>query len=229
MILAARSTREERMDTQCADYDDYARCLRDLSRVNAVTRTHRPTLAWLKRHAEPDEAFSLLDIACGHGDCLRAIRKRYPNARLTGVDLNPWATRAAMAATPPEAGITFVNGDAFAYRPPVPFDFIVSSQFAHHLTDEQVVALLRWQQAHARRGWFISDVHRHWFPYFGFPLLARIMFWHRYIREDGQISVARAFTRAEWDRLLAEAGVAGDIAWHFAFRLCVGSPLAGVQ
>lgn len=224
MTLAVRSTQDERMDTHCVDYDDYARCLRDLSRVNVVTQTHRPTLAWLKRHVARDEAFSVLDIACGHGDCLRAIRKRYPNARLTGIDLNPWATRAATEATPEEAGINFVNGDAFAYVPEEPFDIIISSQFAHHLTDGQVVEFLRWQQAHARRGWFISDVHRHWFPYYGFPLLARMMLWHRYIREDGQISVARAFIRAEWERFLAEAGVNGEIAWYFAFRLCVGSP-----
>jgi trans-aconitate methyltransferase len=212
------------MDTDCVDYADYARCLRDLSRVNVATQTHRPTLRWMARHVRPEEAFSLLDIACGHGDCLRAIRKRYPNAALTGIDLNPWATRAATEATPAAAGINFVNGDAFAYRPDTPFDIIVSSQFAHHLTNEQVVTFLAWQQAHARRGWFISDVHRHWLAYYGFPLLARVMAWHRFVREDGQTSIARAFIRSEWETLLARAGVKAEIGWYVPFRLCVGSP-----
>ena len=49
MSLAARSTADERMDTDCVDYDDYRHCLRDLARVNTVTLTHRPTLAWLAR------------------------------------------------------------------------------------------------------------------------------------------------------------------------------------
>ena len=49
MSLAARSTADERMDTDCVDFDDYRRCLRDLSRVNTVTLTHRPMLAWLAR------------------------------------------------------------------------------------------------------------------------------------------------------------------------------------
>ncbi|HET6609507.1 MAG TPA: methyltransferase domain-containing protein [Rhodopila sp.] len=224
MNLSARSTQQERMDTDCVDYADYARCLRDLSRVNVATQTHRPTLRWLARHVRPEEAFSLLDIACGHGDCLRAIRKRYPNAALTGIDLNPWATRAATEATPAAANINFVNGDAFAYRPDTPFDIIISSQFAHHLTDEQVVTFLAWQQTHAARGWFISDIHRHWLAYYGFPLLARAMAWHRFVREDGQTSVARAFIRSEWDSLLAGAGVKADIEWYLPFRLCVGSP-----
>jgi trans-aconitate methyltransferase len=224
MTLAQRSTQEERMDTDCAGFDDYASCLRDLSRVNALTFTHRPTIAWLKRHARPGDAFSLLDIACGHGDALRAIRRRFPNARLTGIDLNPWATRVAIAATPPEANISFLNDDALAYRPPEPFDFIVSSHFTHHLSDDQLAPFLAWQQAHAKRGWFISDVHRHWLPYYGFPLLARLMAWHRFVRQDGQISVARAFTRAEWEGFLAQAGVTAEIHWHLPFRLCVNSP-----
>jgi trans-aconitate methyltransferase len=224
MTLAVRSTQEERMDTDCVDYSDYARCLHDLSRVNVFTQTHRPTLRWLRRHVRQEEAFSVLDIACGHGDCLRAIRKRYPNARLTGIDLNPWATRAATDATPDAARISFVNGDAFAYQPGEPFDIIVSSQFAHHLTDEQVVHFLVWQQAHARRGWFISDLHRHWLAYYGFPLLARVMAWHQFVREDGQTSIARAFIRSEWETFLTRAGVKAEIGWYVPFRLCVGSP-----
>jgi hypothetical protein len=49
MTLAVRSTQPEQMDTDCADYADYSRCLRDLSRVNVVTFTHRPMLAWISR------------------------------------------------------------------------------------------------------------------------------------------------------------------------------------
>ena len=68
MSLSQRSTQAERMDTDCVDFADYARCLRDLSRVNTVTMTHRPMLAWLAARATP--GFSLLDIACGHGDII---------------------------------------------------------------------------------------------------------------------------------------------------------------
>jgi SAM-dependent methyltransferase len=212
------------MDTDCVDFEDYRSCLRDLSRVNIVTLTHRPMLSWLAARGTGD--FSVLDIACGHGDALRKIRGRFPAARLTGIDLNPWAVRAAQAATDPASGIDFINGDAFAYRPAEKFDFIITSQFTHHLTDDQVVGFLRWLQENAARGWFISDLHRHAFPYYGFPLLARAMFWHRFVREDGQISIARAFVRAEWQTLLRQAGITGQqatISWHIPFRLCVAT------
>jgi SAM-dependent methyltransferase len=224
MNLSRRSTQSERMDTDCADFADYSRCLRDLSRVNVVTLTHRPMLSWLARGAAGD--FSVLDVACGRGDALRKIRQRFPEARLTGIDLNPWASRAAEEATNPADRIEFINGDAFAYRPERKFDFIVTSQFTHHLTDEQVVTFLRWLQQNAGRGWFISDLHRHAFAYYGFPVLARLALWHRFVREDGQISIARAFRNAEWVALLREAGLTDQqafVAWHIPFRLCVGT------
>ena len=224
MSLAHRSTQQERMDTDCVDFEDYSRCLRDLSRVNIVTLTHRPMLAWLARRATA--GFSLLDVACGHGDALRKIRARFPDARLTGIDLNPWATRAAREATDPAAGIEFINGDAFAFMPEKKFDFIITSQFTHHLTNEQIVDFLRWLQINAGRGWFIGDIHRNFIPYYGFPVLARVAFWHRYVREDGQISVARAFIRTEWEALLRSAGISDEqavIAWYIPFRLCVAT------
>lgn len=230
MILSHRSAEAERMDTECADYADYSRCLRDLSRVNVATFTHRPMLAWLARRAGGPagvgEAFSVLDVACGHGDALRQIRRRHPDARLEGIDLNPWSARAAREATDPADRITFRTGDAFAHAPARPFDFIISSQFTHHLTDDQVVDFLRWLQANAARGWFIGDLHRHVVPYYGFPLLARLAGWHRFVRQDGQVSIARAFVRAEWADLLARAGIAGAqaaVTWHLPFRLCVAS------
>ncbi len=226
MSLAARSSQPEQMDTDCADYADYSRCLRDLSRVNVVTFTHRPMLSWLAEHAKDLPNFSLLDIACGHGDALRKVRKHYPNATLTGIDLNPWATRAATEATDPADRISFINDNAFTYVPPRPFDFIISSQFTHHLTDPEIVTFLRWQQQNAAKGWFIGDVHRHAIPYYGFPILARLMFWHRIVREDGKISVARAFRRTEWERFLREAGIPDSeatITWYLPFRLCVAS------
>jgi SAM-dependent methyltransferase len=225
MRLAARSSTPERMDTDCRDYADYARCLRDLSRVNVVTLTHRAMLSWLATQAAGTPAFSLLDVASGHGDALRLIRRRFPQARLTGVDLNPWAIRAATEATDPAYDIRFINDDAFSYVPETPFDFIITSQFTHHLTDAEVVAFLRWLPAHAARGWFIGDVHRHIIAYYGFPILARLFFWHRFVREDGQISIARSFHLAEWRTLLAQAGITGaTLRWVTPFRICVSCP-----
>lgn len=228
MSLATRSTAAERMDTDCADYDDYARCLADLARVNLVTLTHRPLLAWLARETSGLRSFSLLDVACGHGDLLRRIRRwsmrRGIDATLDGIDLNPWSLRAARAATPPAAAITWHNGDVFAFQPAQRYDFIVSSQFTHHLTNDEIVRFIGWMELHAARGWYIADLHRHWFPYYGFGVLATAAGWHRFVRYDGRVSIARSFLPADWRGLTQAAGLAPEAAridWHMPFRLCV--------
>lgn len=220
-MLATRSTAAEHMDTECRDYADYRRCLRDLGRVNTVTMTHRPMLAWLARQTAGAADFSVLDVACGYGDGLRRIRRRFPHARLTGIDLNPWAIRAARDATEADADIAFIEADVFTYRPDPAPDFIISAQFTHHLDDAGIVRFIAWMQATARRGWFIGDLHRHAFPYYGFGLLALAAGWHRFVRQDGRISIARAFTRADWRGLLDQTALQAEISWHVPFRLCV--------
>jgi 2-polyprenyl-3-methyl-5-hydroxy-6-metoxy-1,4-benzoquinol methylase len=220
----------EEMDAATTSAEEYAVCLRDLAGVNRVTFTHRATLNWLARATRavpPGGRVSILDVACGHGDLLRAIR-RWADRRglpvaLEGIDLNPRSAEVAAAATTPEMAITYRTGDVFAFDPqPMP-DLIVSSQFAHHLTDEEVVRFVRWLDRHAARGWFIADLHRSAFAYYGFPLLARLAGWHRIVRMDGRISIARSFRRAEWRGLLAQAGISADVNWRFPFRYCVGA------
>jgi SAM-dependent methyltransferase len=227
MNLAARSTAAELMDTDCTDAADYAACLADLAQVNTLTFARRPTLAWLDgavRSRPAGEPISVFDVAYGHGDMLRAIARwaarRGRVVRLAGVDLNPGAATAARAASPGLA-MDLATGDVLQHVPQPPPDYIVSSLFTHHLDGAQLVAFLRWMESYAVRGWFINDLQRHTLAYHGFRLLAWAMRWHRFVRHDGAVSVARSFRRADWDALLAEAGVPGVVRWHFPFRLCV--------
>ncbi len=228
MNLSHRADTPERMDTDCVDYADYQRCLRDLSRVNRATFTARPTLRWLGRQGlRSGERFSLLDVASGYGDILRAIRRwstrRGLEAELVGVDLNPWAVRAARDATPAEDRIEYVATDVFAFAPERQFDFIVSAQFTHHLTDAQVVEFVRWMERSARRGWLISDIHRSTLAYLGFNLLATAARWHHFVRSDGLISITRGFRPDELEQLAREAVPAGEVTVrrHVPFRLTV--------
>lgn len=221
MSLAARATAPELMDGADVPLDDFAAILADLARVNGLMLGHRPTLRWLARAAPADGRFTLVDVGSGHGDMLRAIAARFPAARLVGVDLNPRSAPAARAATPPALAIEYLTGDAATVAPPDP-DFIVSSLVAHHMTELELLGFLRWQEATAKRGWFVNDLHRHWLARDGFSAIAWALRLHPVVRHDGRLSVARAFRRADWERLLALAGVRdAAIRWWMPFRLCV--------
>jgi len=170
-------------------------------------------------------AFRLLDVGFGHGDMLRAVarwlQRRGLQAELTGTDLNPRSAPVAMAATDPALGITFRTGraEALDWKP----DLIISSLVAHHMRDDELVAFIKWMDGRARVGWLINDLHRHWLAWAGFRFLALLLRWHPIVAHDGALSVRRAFARADWEALLARAGVRAEVRWHFPFRWTVAS------
>jgi len=222
--LATRAIAEELMDGEDLDAAVYAEVVGDLARVNAITMAARPTLDFLARGSKGMTSFRLLDVGFGDGDMLRRIarwaKKRGIAAELVGVDLNPRSELAARAHTPDDLAIRYVTGD-YADHAGEGWDFIISSLVAHHMTHPELIAFLRFMAAEARRGWLINDLHRHGFPHWGFPILARIAGWHPIVRHDGTLSIARAYRPGEWPPILTEAGVSARVYRAFPFRLCV--------
>ena len=227
MSLRHRVIADELMDAPDLDAQTYAEVVGDLAKVNVVTMAARPTLAFLRRAfaAHPGERLRILDVGFGDGDMLRRIArwtaKHGHQAELVGVDLNPRSELAARAHTPPGMAVRWVTGD-YADLADEPWDCIISSLVAHHMSHAELIAFLGFMERHARLGWLVNDLHRHRFAHLGFPILARLAGWHRIVRLDGTLSIARSYRPAEWPSILAEAGVAGARVYRaFPFRLCV--------
>ena len=215
----------ELMDGDCS-YEEFRDCLQSLEKVNRWLLGYRPTLSWLERLPRRSSGpLHIVDVGSGGGDYLRQIahwaQRRNVAVQLTGINLNPYAARAALELTPRELGITWVTCDALVYRPEKPVDVVVSSLLAHHLEDEEIVALLGWMEATAQLGWFINDLERaKWTSrLFGW------MRWHRMVRHDGPVSFRRAFRNEDWVRLVTAADIPQDAVtverWRPG-RLCVG-------
>lgn len=225
--LAARARGPEQMDAADLAPADYAAVLADLAQVNRVTLAARPTLRFIRRALAGRTRLRLLDVGFGHGDMLRSIARWCARngiaAELVGIDLNPNSAPAARAATPARMVIDYRTGD-YAALAGQRFDLIVSSLVAHHMDETELLAFLRFMEAEGARGWMVNDLHRHGLAHRGFPLLARALRWHRIVREDGTLSIARAFRADEWRALLDQAGIdraAARVVRRFPFRLCV--------
>jgi SAM-dependent methyltransferase len=219
----------ELMDGECS-YEEFRDCLRSLEQANRWFLGYRPTLAWLAGlPRELHDPVHILDVGSGGGDLLRKIakwaRRRGIAVQLTGIDSNPYATRAAAESTPKEYGVEWVTGDALAYRSEKPVDIVVSSLTAHHLENEDIVTLLRWMDVTARRGWFLNDLERSEQTSRMFGWLARVAGWHRFVRHDGPVSFRRAFRKEDWVRMLTTAEIPRETVtiehWRPG-RLCVG-------
>jgi 2-polyprenyl-3-methyl-5-hydroxy-6-metoxy-1,4-benzoquinol methylase len=223
--LATRTIADEQMDAPDLPAADYAALLADMAVVNRLVLAARPTLNFLDRAVPRGGRIKLLDVGFGHGDMLRRIarwaKKRGVDAELVGIDLNPRSAEVARKATDDRLLIAFRTGD-YADLAGEAWDVVTSSMVAHHMTHGQLVAFLHFMETEAARGWLVNDLLRHPLSHFGFQLLARIMRWHRIIREDGTLSVARSYRPDEWPPILAEAGIsAAHIRRVFPFRLCV--------
>jgi SAM-dependent methyltransferase len=214
--LAARSHETEWLDRPDIPQDELAAVLRDLDRFNGTMLGQWPIVRWVARgikHVELGHPITVLDVGCGSGALLRAIRHQARRSgrdvSLIGVDLSADTVAIARRETPTEDEIRYIATDVFRYRPDAPVDFIVSGLVAHHLPDARIVDLLRWMDNTATRGWLISDLHRSAVPYAFIGLVGKLTRVHPTVIHDGRISVARSLTRGEWRARIDEAGLAG--------------------
>jgi 2-polyprenyl-3-methyl-5-hydroxy-6-metoxy-1,4-benzoquinol methylase len=227
---AKRSAQSEVLDGR-VDTAELAKILVDLARFNGAMMGHWPVLQWLDRAVRdlpPEQPLTLLDIGCGYGDLLRAVR-RWANKhgramRLIGVDLSPQVVEVARQATAAADDIDYHAADVFEFAPQGPIDFVTTSLVTHHLTDAMIVRFLCWMETYAGKGWVIYDLQRSRVPFYFIALAGVLLRLHPVVTYDGRISVARSLTRKEWHARIAEAGIAADaidLRW-FMFRLAIG-------
>lgn len=227
--FSQRSAESELMDDENISYAEFHHCLQSLETINHLTLAYRPTLRWLRRWRAVRGPLRILDAGSGGGDMLRQVAKRFAAGRnkqqkleLIGVDLNPWSKKSAEqhALNP---AIEYHTANIFQFEPERSIDLIICSLFTHHLSDAQLVEFLRWIDRRAQRGWFINDLHRHAVPYYFIKMATALFSRNRLVRNDAAVSVARAFSVADWRRLLERAGIGerASIRWYFPFRLCI--------
>jgi SAM-dependent methyltransferase len=218
-----RAQLTELMDEPCSR-EQLRACLRDLARLNRWFLAYRPLLRWLNSVATTPavQPLHILDVGCGYGDTLRRIerwaRTRGVAVELTGLDLNPDAVAIAAEASNPASIIRWVAADVFAFQPEKPIHLVVSSLFAHHLTEPDVIRFLQWMELHAQLGWFINDLSRATVPYHLLRIFTKLARLHPFVQHDGPISIARSFVPEDWQRICTAAGLNSTLDASIDFR-----------
>lgn len=184
-----------------ADPEDVRECLRDLARLNRYFGGHRILRSILDEFVTHQESFSLLDVGAASGDNGAAIRRSFPRAQVVSLD---WQFRHLERTAFPK-----LAGDAFhlPFRE-ASFDFVFSSLFLHHFSNDQIVELLAGFARVARRAVLAIDLDRGPFAFRFLPATQWLFGWNRIFVHDGKISVQAAFKNRELLQLANRAGLA---------------------
>jgi ubiquinone/menaquinone biosynthesis C-methylase UbiE len=129
----------------------------------------------------------------------RDLNRRFPNLTCVAFDLSDWMLSFA-------AGIPRIRGDVrrFPFRDGS-VDWIITTHFFHHLTDDQIVDVLREFGRVAKRGIIVNDLLRNRRALLWIKLFT--LWANRYVKADGPQSVRKAFTIPEIEALAQRAGL----------------------
>lgn len=197
--LGGRVLKPEILDT--LPPDQARASLADLVRINKYWGGLGALRRLVNQTIPPNVPFSFLDVGAASGDMGRYVEKLRPQARVTSLDyipshLAPGAARrvAANAFALPFAGRSF--------------DYVFSSLFLHHFSDDDVVRLLAESARVARKQVLAIDLWRHPIPYYFIGYTRPLFGWDPVSVHDGKISVEAAFHSRELAGLARRAGLA---------------------
>jgi ubiquinone/menaquinone biosynthesis C-methylase UbiE len=228
-----RSYELEHLDKGDYTSAEYEGCLAELRRVNRWLGDSRA----LKRSVLPELArdgareFSLLDVGAGTGELLREValwaRGCGTSARLVGLELNERASLGILEESRAFWEIESVRGDALCLPfADGAFDYVMCSLFTHHFRDEACVSLLGEMARVARRRIYCIDLHRHPVAYYFYTTVGRLILHNRLVREDGALSILRAFRPRELRGLAERAGLKHvKVERRFPYRLVLSGRL----
>lgn len=219
-MLCARSSKLEILDNPESSGDDVRLSLDFMVFVNRRFGGSNVILDYFKKKTTSHE-FTVLDLGCGSGDIPFAIvnwaKQAGKRAHVTAIDLNTHCLDYAHAhfASP---DISFIKASAFDLEKLGSFDYIVSSMFFHHLSDEAIIDLFQRIARQSRKGFVINDLYRCCRNYWGAMLLALPTF-KKILINDAPLSVLRAFQENDFLKYRQQSGVPFQIERKTPFRL----------
>lgn len=221
-----RSYQKELLDRTDIPFEEIKRNMQELDFINRKLGGHDITLdgivALIKNQMVLNSKLKVVEIGCGGGDNLRAIKQWAEHVHLDldleGIDINPECIAYAREQKR-NSGIKFIESDYKDYQFERKPDIIFSSLFCHHFTEEELIFMLKWMSRNSGLGFFINDLHRHPLAYHSIRILTRLFSKSYLVKNDAPLSVKRGFKRKEWNFIFSEAGIANfSCQWRWAFR-----------
>lgn len=223
-----RSFESELLDAPGIPVDLLEKNLRELDFINRVMGGHTISIDGLRKLiTQKDKIYNIVDLGCGSGDTLQYI-SRWAKAggfkvRLTGVDRNADVIHYMNQYCKDYPDITGVVSDFGEFlKTKTDIDIIHCSLFCHHLNDDQLFELFTYIKNFVHTGFVLNDLQRSAVAYYGVYAITHLLNGSSLSKNDGPISVLRAFKKNELQELLYKSGILNySITWKWAFRYLV--------
>jgi 2-polyprenyl-3-methyl-5-hydroxy-6-metoxy-1,4-benzoquinol methylase len=220
-----RSDQREIMDDFTLEGKHLRENLDILATINKWLGGNQITLNGIKKLVDglsKDKKIRIVDLGCGNGDLLRRISKLGAqlgyNFDLVGIDANKDSINYAKKLSEGYENITYLQLNIFseefkAYE----YDIALLTLFLHHLNNEEIIENLNHLKLKAKLGIVVNDLHRNKIAYFLFSIIS-VFFNNKIVRNDGLVSILRAFKRSELEYFAKELNIKSEIGWRWAFR-----------
>jgi len=220
-----RSSEIEMMDDFTIEGVVFRDTLDKLEIINRFLGGNKLTIHGLKKLLEnqsKNKTITIVDLGCGHGDILRDVaefgRKKNYSFKLIGIDANFAAIEYARELSKEYSELSFEMIDIFSEDfKKQSYDIVLCTLFLHHFKNEQLISFLKSTIKKVTIGVVINDLHRHKLAYYLFKLIG-FFIKNKMIREDGLISILRAFKRKDLENISIQMKVQFSIQWKWAFR-----------
>jgi ubiquinone/menaquinone biosynthesis C-methylase UbiE len=205
---------KELLDGPLADRAAIEANLRDLTRINRMTGGAALSVRAV-RLLLPDGG-TVVDVGAGAADIpvrlLADAGRRGTRLEVTATDSRQEVLDAALAIRPDLGhmpGLTLGLADGLRLSwPDASFDVGHTSMVIHHLEPDEAVVFLAELRRVAGRGIVVNDLARGRLAWLGAWLISHTLAASRFTRNDGPLSVRRAYTREEMEGLIRRAGLA---------------------
>jgi len=220
-----RKMETEQMDDFTVQGDLLTETLDQLARINRYLGGNQVTMNGLKKILKDhpvDKPLTIVDMGCGNGDVLRCIaeygKKGGYDFRLIGIDANAHTVDYARKLSGNYKELSFQQLDVFSEEfQKLEYDLVLATLFLHHFSEEEIVTLLQSVMKTATVGMVVNDLHRNALAYFLFRLLG-LFIRNPMTREDGLISIRKAFKREDLENMSKKINAKSSIQWKWAFR-----------
>lgn len=226
--LKFRSARKEYLDGDDIETKDLFQNLKELDVINTYLGGYNASRKGFSRVLQTTNVFKVMDIGFGGGDSIKqlailAAKQQKADLFFYGVDLKKECVDYAEHNLKDLSAKKLIcdnyrNISADLLRE---IDLIHCSLFLHHLSNEEIIELLRFSKTNGCV-FLANDLHRNWLAYYSIKLLTWLFSRSYLVKNDAAVSVTRGFTKKELVSLLRQSGYTNySVTWSWAFRYII--------